>query len=146
MLFRSILSINLVRNSTCPRDVPPTDTGSHRIRFAAYVHSGDSGNGVVREAELFANPLIAGMAYTQSIAAVSDGNIVIEAIKPAEAGNGAVLRLYESGGSARRCTLKLHPSLAGRRLYVADMLENIIGETGNELEFGAFEVKTIIAR
>ncbi len=141
-----ILSINLVRNSTCPRDVPPTDTGSHRIRFAAYVHSGDSGNGVVREAELFANPLIAGMAYTQSIAAVSDGNIVIEAIKPAEAGNGAVLRLYESGGSARRCTLKLHPSLAGRRLYVADMLENIIGETGNELEFGAFEVKTIIAR
>ena len=100
----------------------------------------------MREAELFANPLIAGMAYTQSIAAVSDGNIVIEAIKPAEAGNGAVLRLYESGGSARGCTLKLHPSLAGRRLYVADMLENIIGETGNELEFGAFEVKTIIAR
>ncbi len=143
----NIISLNLVRNSTCPRDIPSTDTGKHHLRFALYVHSGDWRQGkVVREAYLFANPIIGGLPYTESIASVSGKSAVIESIKPSKNGNGVVIRVYECHGDECSARLSLHPSLAVKRLYAADMLENIIGEADSEFVLKPFEIKTFVIR
>lgn len=141
------LSINLLRNSTCPRDTVSTDTGHHKIRFAFYAHSGDWQSGrVVREAYLFANPILPELPYVQSIASTDRENIVIEAIKPGEDGHSVVIRLYECHGLPTNCCITLNPDLDGHELYLADMQENIIAKTSKTLSFSPFEIKTLLIK
>ena len=74
----------------------------------------------------------------------SDEHIVIETIKPAEDGNGIVLRLYEDSGLKRTASLSI--AVKGKA-FEADMLENPIKETDiSAIEFKPFEIKTIVIK
>lgn len=141
------LSINLIRNSTCPRDTVATDTGLHKLRFAFFAHSGDWKDGkVVREAYLFANPILPGLPPLQSIASTDRENIIIEAVKPGEDGRSVAIRMYECHGLRTDCRVTLHRNFDGRKLYLTDMRENIVSETTNALSFSPFEVKTLLIK
>jgi alpha-mannosidase len=69
--------------------------------------------------------------------------VIIETIKPAENGNGIVVRLYESLGKATSTALRT--AFVHRVAQHTDLLENPLGtaELG-KLDFTPFEIKTIL--
>jgi alpha-mannosidase len=78
----------------------------------------------------------------ESVASTSDPGVIIETIKPAESGNGTVLRLYESLG--RATTTTVHTTLPHATAVETDLLERPIGRVDlTRLEFTPFEIKTI---
>jgi alpha-mannosidase len=99
---------------------------------------------VIREGYRLNNPMMPAPGVTiESAASASDPGVVIETIKPAEDGSGAVLRLYESLGRATTTAVSttLHHSVA----VETDLLERPIGQVDlTRLEFGPFEIKTIL--
>ena len=73
-----------------------------------------------------------------------DEHVIIETIKPAEDGNGIVIRLYEDSGIKH--TVALSIAVKGKA-YEADMLENPIKETNiSAINFKPFEIKTIVIK
>jgi alpha-mannosidase len=78
-----------------------------------------------------------------SYATVDDPGVIIETIKPAESGNGVVIRLYESLG--RRTTTALRVAFKHTATQLTDLLENPIGTADlSRLEFTPFEITTIL--
>jgi alpha-mannosidase len=77
-----------------------------------------------------------------SFASVSDPGVIIETIKPAENGDGVVVRMYESLGRATVTALRL--ATPPSRATVTDLLERPQHPADLErLEFGPFEILTI---
>jgi alpha-mannosidase len=78
----------------------------------------------------------------ESVASVDDPAVVIETIKPAESGNGVVVRMYESLG--RPTTTALRTTL-GRTALFTDLLERPTGAADLDgVEFGPFEIVTVL--
>jgi alpha-mannosidase len=137
-----LLSLNLLRAPTFPDKT--ADRGSHHFSYAfCPFDSGDLAK-VVREGYRLNNPLIVadGVAL-DSVATVDHPGVVIETIKPAEGGNGVVVRLYESLGRATTTALRL--TLGHGRARFADLLENPIGDADlDRIAFTPFEITTIL--
>jgi alpha-mannosidase len=137
-----LLSINLLRAPTFPDKT--ADRGIHRFTYAfSPFESGDLAK-VVREGYRLNNPLrITDGATFGSVASVDEPGVVIETIKPAESGDGIVIRLYESLGRATTTTLRV--ALDHSTAWITDLLENSTGPADlNQLEFTPFEIKTIL--
>lgn len=100
-----LLSLNLLRSPVFPD--PKADRGHQAFTYALYPHAGDCGADTLREAYFLNKPPVAfdGQAEKACIAAADDPAVVIDSIKPAYDGNGAVLRLYESQGRETTCAL-----------------------------------------
>jgi alpha-mannosidase len=101
-VFENQMAISLVRGSMSPD--PHADVGVHRFRYGLYPHVGDWRTaGTVARAACFSRPVlwapgdVAGLRET-SLVSASPASVVIDTIKPAEDGEGWVVRLYESGG------------------------------------------------
>lgn len=106
------LGLSLLRAPHFPD--PSCDRGEHRLRYALMPHAGDRrAAGVDAEAEAFAEPLTVrrlrdgeasagGVAVVQPFEIEVDGaaSIEVAALKPAEDGRGAVLRIVEKHGAA----------------------------------------------
>jgi alpha-mannosidase len=149
-----LLSLNLLRSPTFPDKT--ADRGIHHFTYAFTPFAPDDLAKVVREGYRLNNPLlITDAAAFDSVAKVDDPGVVIETIKPAESGNGVVLRLYESLG--RRTTTALHLSLplalslpGGNprpTAQLTDLLENPLGAADlDRLEFGPFEIVTVLVK
>jgi alpha-mannosidase len=58
---------------------------------------------------------------SSSLVRLEGKGAVIEALKPAEDGNGAVLRLYECFGGRRN--IKLRPGFEFKKAYIVNVLE-----------------------
>jgi len=107
--FGNMMSLSLMRGTTAPD--PQADIGVHRLRYALFPHAGDWRDaGTVRVAACFNRPLLwsAGAVATilsRPLVAADASNVVIDTIKPAEDGDGWVVRLYESIGSATKTRL-----------------------------------------
>ena len=129
------MSLNLLRSAVWPD--PAADKGVHTIKYALYPHAGDYNRANTQSiAYFYNNPLLITEADVEIAPQFvsSDEHIVIETIKPAEDGNGIVVRLYEDSGIKRTA-------------YEADMKENPIRETDlSALEFKPFEIKTIVIK
>jgi alpha-mannosidase len=106
------------------------DQGLHQFTYALLPHSGlFQEAGVIRAAAELNVPLIAvpvapspgslppSLAFVQSDTPAA----VVETLKPAEDGDGLILRLYESHGSHVRATLSL--AYAPRSVQTVDLLE-----------------------
>ena len=140
-----LLSLNLLRSAVWPD--PSADKGVHTIKYALYPHSGDYNRANTQSiAYFYNNPLFiteSDVEIAPQIAS-SDEHVIIETIKPAEDGNGIVIRLYEDSGIKR--TVALSIAVKGKA-YEADMLENPIKETNiSAINFKPFEIKTIVIK
>jgi alpha-mannosidase len=137
-----LLSLNLLRSPRFPDK--NSDQGEHRFVYAFRPFTAGDLTGVIRDGYRLNNPLLVepGVAFA-SMASVDDPAVVIETIKPAESGQGTVLRLYESLG--RPTTAALRTTLPHARVTETDLLERPL-ETADlaRLEFGPFEIKTLL--
>ncbi|MDL2408529.1 glycoside hydrolase family 38 C-terminal domain-containing protein [Rhizobium calliandrae] len=107
----NVLGISLVRGSIYPD--PLADEGEQRFTYALYPHGFEWHSGRVREeADDLNQPLVfataANLAETTVAAiAVTGTPVALSAVKPAEDGDGLVLRVYEPAG--RRGKLSIAP-------------------------------------
>lgn len=140
-----IISLNLLRSPVYPDR--GADRGSHRIRYAYYPHAKDCFDAETpKYAYLFnyAPSVFEGKIQFAGLASTDKRNVIVETVKPAEDGRGIVLRLYENEG--RETDTLLETALPFSELYLTDMTENIEGETGRELHFRPYEIKTLLLK
>lgn len=99
---------------------------------------------MVREEYRLNHPLLPLRGITVgSLAHTTNTAVVIETVKPAEAGEGTVLRLYESLGAPAQTAL--HTTLPHARAFETDLLENRLAPVDlSNLAFGSFEIKTLL--
>jgi len=137
-----LISLNLLRSPLYPDKTADRGTQTFTYAFTPYA-TGDLAK-VIREGYRLNNPLVAMTGVElPSAASTTDEGVIIETIKPAENGSGAVLRLYESLG--RTCTTALHTTLPHATAVETDLLERPIRNVDlGKLEFGPFEIKTIL--
>ncbi|HWM34829.1 MAG TPA: glycoside hydrolase family 38 C-terminal domain-containing protein [Pseudolysinimonas sp.] len=136
-----LISLALLRAPTYPDKT--ADRGTHHFSYAFTPYAADDLAKVVREGYRLNNPLlpVAGTALP-SVASTTDPGVIIETIKPAENGNGTVLRLYESLG--RVCRAAVTTTLPHLRATETNLLEKPIGPADlSALEFGPFQIRTI---
>lgn len=134
-----LLSLNLLRAPTFPDK--RADRGVHHFTYA-FMPFTDLAD-VVREGYRLNNPLIVdeGVAFG-SVASSSNPGVVIETIKPAEDGNGVILRLYESLGTP--CTTALATTLPHGTARFTNLLEHDEDPADlGALTFSPFEIKTV---
>jgi alpha-mannosidase len=99
--FGNQLALSLVRGPLWPDR--GADLGVHRFRYALYPHAGDWRTAeTVKHAACFARPLLwahgAAPVFEKPLVESSAGNAVIDTVKPAEEGDGWIVRLYECNG------------------------------------------------
>jgi alpha-mannosidase len=97
----SELGLSLIRSPILPD--PLADEGVQDLTYALLPHLGDwIGGGVLGEAEDLNRPLFhrpfSGPDGARSFLDIEGQNLALAALKPAEDGDGLILRLYESAG------------------------------------------------
>ena len=129
--------------------------GKHEFKYALLPHASSlSQSDVLKESFFFNNPVVAIEAdggdgtAPKSFSTVSTENerLVIDTVKPAEDGNGTVVRLYEG----KRCKgyEKLTFGIKASKVYLCDMLENELNElevvdNAVTIPFKPFEIITL---
>ena len=141
--------LSLIKSGKHPD--PRGDEGSHRFTYAILPHAGGfSVETVVRPAYEFnlAPAVIPAGANVKpfSLVEVDAANVIVEAVKWAEDGDGVVIRLYEAGKTGTHA--KLSFGTTAGRVDEVNMLEENARELGRgvdsvELYFRPFEIKTI---
>ncbi|WGS23826.1 MULTISPECIES: glycosyl hydrolase-related protein [unclassified Bradyrhizobium] len=100
------------------------------MRYAIYPHEGDwRAADTVGRASRFARPVlwIKGRPHEplrQSLLSASPSNVAVDTIKPAEDGDGWVVRLYESAGVQARAVLDFGVDVSS--VWLSNILEDRI--------------------
>lgn len=146
------LSLTLVRSPIFPD--PWADEGLHELVYALRPHDGDWRHGTVAAAHDLNAPLLgvvmrpaprhaplghAPLPARHAHLRIEGGGLRLAALKPAEEGTGAVVRLYDAHGAAGRARLEALPdgwTLAGR----VDLLERSIE---GALSHGPYQVVSL---
>lgn len=132
------LGLTLLRSPTFPD--PQADQGAHDVTYSLYPHLGDwRSGGTVAAAYALNRPLVTLTAAQDSAGAGGDhegpgmqlptatmftvnlDNVVIEAIKRSQDGQGIVVRLYEAFGNRKYATI--HSALPIADVVECDLLE-----------------------
>ncbi|WP_308637506.1 alpha-mannosidase [Paenibacillus silvisoli] len=150
-----VLRLSLLRAPKWP-DVT-ADLGEHEFTYSLLPHEQDwRGAEVVRRAAELNQPAVAvqlpgtgrgSLPATASLLELDSRSVVLDTVKPAERGEGTILRFYESTGSRDRVTLKLPQG--AKHASIVNLLEDelepcAIGEDGSlKLQFKPFEIKSV---
>lgn len=143
------LELSLLRAASSPE--MRADNRTHEFTYAFTAWEGDfTACNVHRQGyELNDKPAVMpGQAETHSAFSVDQDNVVLESVKLAEDGSGdLILRLYEAKKAAVDAEITM-PYIAGKHVYLCDMLENKKSELKPEddsvcVPFGAFEIQTV---
>lgn len=136
------ISVNLLRSQMHP--CVDQDKGEHTFSFALYAHEGDVHHSdVAAQAYAFNRPLTVVRAeHVASLVSADDPHAVIETVKPAEDGNGYVVRLYNDLPAPITTTLRAR----GMRMTRTDMLERGDEETDGALTLHGYEIATVRIR
>lgn len=131
---------------------PRGDAGRHVCSYALVPHEGGFGaETVVRPAfELNIEPTVVRGSLggnAGSLIGVDAPNVVVETVKPAEEGEGIVVRLYECERSGCKAKLAFTPGV--QMVFETNLLEEnareLAIEAGTvELAFRPFEIKTLL--
>ncbi|WP_306118051.1 MULTISPECIES: glycoside hydrolase family 38 C-terminal domain-containing protein [unclassified Roseitalea] len=111
-----VLRLSLIKSATMPDAI--ADQGLHRFTYALLPHVGDTRVAVRQEAYALNLPprffkgFGSGRAIRGPIVACDSPRAVIETVKPAEDGNGLIVRLFEAHNTRGRVDLTLHPSVS----------------------------------
>ena len=146
----STLSLTLLRCGCSPN--PNADKEHHSFTYSILPHRGDIRQaGVVKEAYLLNNPLFAvgGMAAKdEAFSLFACDGAVLDTVKPAEDGDGLVLRIYEPYNCAQTVTLSSDRKIA--RVQAVNLMEEpmdgpIVEKTEQGISFGIkpFEIVTL---
>jgi len=142
--------LSLIKSGRHPD--PRGDEGRHRFSYAMLPHAdGFSVESVVRPAyELNLAPAVIPSARDRAIdfnlASLDAANVIVEAVKLAEEGDGIILRLYEAGKTGTH--VNMHFNVPVATLSTVNMLEEepeSLSVDGNRvhLYFKPFEIKTL---
>ena len=125
------------------------DKGRQEFTYSFYVHDGDYVNSVVSEGYALNDPPkafdgSAPEAFTDaSVANCSAENVAIDWVKNSEDGEGIIVRAYEFEGLSATAEISLNKAFGERKAYLCDLMENIICEIDQSVEFKPFEIQTI---
>ena len=136
--------MTLFRNTDYPAIFK--DTGEHDYAYSFLPHAGGLyGGNVVKEAYLFNSPLVAfeGKAHNKALFTLSDDSLMVDCVKPAEDGNGIIVRMYEPYGTSGSTSVILAENAV---ITEVSPIEEAIGEAFTAKEFDVsftpFEIKT----
>ncbi len=125
-VFGGQMALSLIRGPTVPD--PAADIGEHRFRYGLYPHPGDwRAADTVAHAARFNRPMAwtagAPAAVLQGpLVAATPSSVVIDTVKPAEDGEGWVVRLYESHGG--RAAARLVFGVPVKNAWLGNTLED----------------------
>jgi alpha-mannosidase len=151
--YRDKMALSLVRGPLSPDAT--ADIGEHHLAYALYPHAGDWRDAeTTAVATAFNRP----MPWTTgapepvlqtSLAASSAANVVIDTIKPAEDGDGWVVRLYESAGG--RCEARLAFGVTINDAWFSNTLEDrleplTVEDDAIRLPLRGFQIATLRLR
>jgi alpha-mannosidase len=147
------IRLTLLKSGINPN--PDADKEVHHFTYSLYPHKGGwREGGTIEKAYGLNNPLVAKAIPSQkgklsaeySFVASDNRNVIIEAIKKAEKGDGYIIRAYESGNTHAETTLNFRDAL--KSAFECDMLETeekalAVKNNGLKCKFTPFEIKTI---
>ena len=136
----SDMIMTLLRNTDNPSRF--RDTGEHDFAYSIYPHVGGLKAGrVAQEAYLFNSPFVVfdGENNESPVVTLSDEGLIIDCIKPAEDGNGFIVRAYEPYGVPGKTVMTV-PN--GMKITEVSPLEEYIGECNGEIRYRPFEIRT----
>ncbi len=143
----NVMALTLHRGSCRPDETG--DEGVHKFTYSFLPHNnGFSVDSVIRQAYyLNYEPLVFGgsTTLTKSLVSIESDSAVIETVKPAEDGDGFIVRIYESECNATSAKLKV--AFPFEKVCETNMLEEEIAEldaNGNTLDvqLKPFQIKT----
>jgi alpha-mannosidase len=145
----NIAGLTLMKSGTHPD--PRGDSGVHSLKYSFLPHqSGFGVTEVIHPAYELNHPYVISEGRTETcppLCTVEPANIIIEAVKPAEDGDGIVIRMYEC--EKRHTNARISLNFDSGRIAVVNMLEDELYEinTGKniELSFNPFEIITLKA-
>jgi alpha-mannosidase len=148
-VLHNSINLTLLKSALAP-DME-ADLGIQTFTYAVYPWMGSFADSpVVNEGYELNAPVLTvpGTAEQASLFSVSEPNIIIEAVKPAEDGSSDVIvRLYESKRTATACTLRTALPVASAvetDMLESSVLDELACEDGNvDLVLNPFEVKTV---
>ena len=128
------MRLTLIKSATSPD--PRADRGLHRFTYALLPHAGRWERAVGPEAWLLndACRVVEGRGDGRAFVEADRPGAIVETVKPAEDGDGVVVRLYEGHRTRGRCVLRF--GRAPRSVHRCDLLETADGEA-LEVEDGA---------
>jgi alpha-mannosidase len=122
----NVLDLNLLRSPGWPDSV--ADEAQHQFTYALYPHAGNHITGKVMRAGYELNvplQIVEGSVLASSNATpfvqVEAENIIVEAVKKAEASDDLVIRLYEAAGATTSTTLTFSEEIAA--IWQTNLLE-----------------------
>ena len=143
------LRLTLLRSPTMPDE--QADQGEHRFTYSLYPHADALGVPTVREAYFLNYPQIhhrgEGKATEAlSLVGIEPEECVVETVKPAEDGEGWVVRYYESQRTRGSAQLKLGAEV--EKVQETDLLEQVRGQlavrgTRVSQPYTPFSIRTI---
>jgi len=149
-VHRGQMALSLARGPMSPDR--GADIGEHRFRYGLFPHAGDwRAAGTVGRAACFNRPIlwmrgeVAPVLRTSVVQATPEAAI-IDTIKPAEDGQGWVVRLYESGGGRTSARLVFGPKVT--KAWLSNTLEDrlspiAISKSACQIPLRGFQIVTI---
>jgi len=149
----NIMRLTLLKAANAPD--PVADLGRHQFSYALFPHEGGVQDGnVIEEAYAFNVPLVlhktsahkGELNAKEEFFGVDRPGVFIEAVKKAEAGDSAIVRVYE--GNNTRGLVQLSSALGAQEINEVNLMEQPLDQSsvvqGGEIEFKIrpFEIRT----
>ncbi|RJW38271.1 alpha-mannosidase [Clostridiales bacterium TF09-2AC] len=148
-----VIGLTLLKSAVYPN--PDADREHHGFAYSLCPHEGSwKTAGIIQKAYAFNNPMEAlvkeesggPVVPGQAFAAVDSSNVILEVIKPADDGNGIIVRLYEAFN--RDCVVRLKLASQVRAAFRCNMLEQDQAELAVDgdtvpLHVKPYEIQTI---
>lgn len=152
----NVLRLSLLRSPDFPD--PHADEGHHTFTYSLFPHPGDWRNGTVRAAYELNDPLIVRpfvgqggtLPLADSLFQVDTPNVILEAVKRAENGDGLILRLYECyrqrGPVTIWCSRPIIGAWETNLLERNEMALPVQGDHAVKVSFTPYQIRTLRLR
>jgi alpha-mannosidase len=118
------MRMTLLRSPRWPD--PDADRGEHELAFAVFPHAGGwQEAGVTAEALRFNAPLLLGGRDAEPQSWFACDQLMVDTVKPAEDGDGVIVRLYEAHGA--RGEARLRVGVPFGEAWFTNLLEDRVG-------------------
>ena len=131
--------MTLMRNTDNPSRF--RDTGEHDFAYSIYPHIGGLSAGkVAQEAYLFNSPFVVfeGECNESPIVTLSNEGLIVDCIKPAQDGNGFIVRVYEPYGLPGKTVMNVN----NLKITEVSPLEEYIADCSGEIAYKPFEFRS----